>query len=100
MNYFEFVSDKYASLHYQHYFQGLLLNKIPLMRKLKWRLLGTANILSGSLRQENIDIMANEDPDGNSTPDFHYLDPAIPYIELGYGISKAPSLFPGKIIGS
>ena len=88
MNFFEFVSDKYASLHYQHYFQGLLLNKIPLMRKLKWRLLGTANILTGSLRQENIDIMATEDPEGNPTPGFNFLDPQIPYVELGYGIEN------------
>ena len=58
------------------------------MRKLKWRLLGTANILSGSLRQENIDIMSTEDPEGNPTPGFNYLDPAIPYIELGYGIEN------------
>jgi len=80
MNYFEFVSDKYASLHYQHHFQGLLMNKIPLMRKLKWRLLGTANILTGSLRQENIDIM--------STPGFDSLKPNVPYVELGYGIEN------------
>lgn len=89
MNYFEFVSDKYASLHYQHHFQGLIMNKIPLMRKLKWRLLGTANILSGSLRQENIDIMVPvEDQDGNSTLGFYYLNPSIPYVELGYGIEN------------
>ena len=88
MNYFEFVSDKYASLHYQHHFQGLLMNKIPLIRKLKWRLLGTGNVLYGSLRQENIDIMSEEDPEGNPTPGFNYLDPAEPYIELGYGIEN------------
>ena len=88
MNYFEFVSDRYVSFHYQHYFQGLLLNKIPLMRKLKWRLLGTANILTGDLRQENIDIMATEDPEGNPTPGFNFLDPKRPYVELGYGIEN------------
>ena len=88
MNYFEFVSDKYASLHYQHYFQGLLMNKVPLMRKLKWRLLGTVNILYGSLRQENKDIMSAETPDGEATPGFNYLDPKVPYVELGYGIEN------------
>jgi len=88
MNYFEFVSDKYASLHYQHYFQGLLMNKVPLMRKLKWRLLGTANILYGSLRQENKDIMSSEGPEGEPTPGFNYLDPKVPYVELGYGIEN------------
>ena len=80
MNYFEFVSDQYASFHYQHYFQGLLMNKIPLMRKLKWRLLATTNILYGSLRQENIDIYPVEFN--------NHLDDGLPYIELGYGIEN------------
>jgi hypothetical protein len=88
MNYFEFVSDQYASLHYQHYFQGLLMNKIPLIRKLKWRLLGTANILYGSLRQENIDIMSDQDPDGNPTFGFQGMDKGKPFVELGYGIEN------------
>lgn len=88
MNYFEFVSDQYASLRYEHYFQSMILNKIPVVRKLKWRLLGTANILYGSLRQENIDIILPTDPEGNPTPGFGYLNPAKPYVELGYGIEN------------
>jgi hypothetical protein len=88
MNFFEFVSDQYVSLRYEHFFQGLILNKIPLIRKLKWRLLGTANVLYGSLRQENIDIISPVDPEGNPTPGFNQLDPSIPYVELGYGIEN------------
>jgi hypothetical protein len=88
MNFFEFVSDQYASLRYEHFFQGLLMNKIPLIRKLKWRLLGTANILYGSLRPENLQIVSPVDPDGNPTPGFQGLDPEVPYIELGYGIEN------------
>ncbi len=88
MNYFEFVSDQYASFHYQHYFQGLLMNKVPLIRNLKWRLLATANVLYGSLRQENIDIISPVDPDGNPTPGFNYLEKGLPFVELGYGIEN------------
>ncbi len=88
MNYFEFVSDQYVSFHYQHFFQGLLMNKIPLMRKLKWRLLGTANLLYGSLRQENIDIISPVDPEGNSSLEFNHLTEGVPYVELGYGIEN------------
>jgi len=88
MNYFEFVSDQWASFRYEHYFQGLLLNKIPLIRKLKWRLLGSASILYGGLRQENLDIMSPKGPDGQETLEFHGLDPEKPYIELGYGIEN------------
>ena len=88
MNYFEFVSDQYASFHYEHFFQGLLMNKIPLIRNLKWRLLATANVLYGSLRQENIDIISPVDPEGNPTPGFNHLDKGLPYVELGYGIEN------------
>lgn len=88
MNYFEFVSDQYASFHYEHFFQGLLMNKIPVIRNLKWRLLATANVLYGSLRQENIDIMSTVDPEGNPTPGFNHLEKDMPYVELGYGIEN------------
>ncbi|NJN26794.1 MAG: carboxypeptidase-like regulatory domain-containing protein [Cyclobacteriaceae bacterium] len=88
MNFFEFVSDKYATLQYSHYFQGLIMNKLPLIRKLNWRLLATGNVLYGSLRQENKDIISPIDPDGNPTPGFNELNPAIPYVELGYGIEN------------
>ncbi len=88
MNYFEFVSDEYASMRYEHHFQGLVMNKIPLIRALKWRLIGSANVLYGSLRQENIDIISPIDPDGQSTAPFGHLDKGMPYIELGYGIEN------------
>jgi hypothetical protein len=67
MNFGEFVSDRYVSFQYRHSFEGLLLNRIPLMRKLKWRLVGTANVLYGSLRQENKDLLSDVTPDGVET---------------------------------
>jgi hypothetical protein len=87
MNFFEFVSDRYASLRYEHHFGGLILNKIPLMRKLKWRLHGSANVLYGSLSQENIDLIPETDPEGNTMPPFKGLG-NVPYVELGYGLEN------------
>ncbi len=88
MNYFEFVSDEYASLKYDHHFQGLIMNKIPLIRSLKWRLIASANVLYGSLRQENMDIISPVDPEGEPTAPFNHLDKGMPYVELGYGMEN------------
>ena len=55
MNYGEFVSDHFASLQYRQYLEGFLLNRLPLLNKLKWRLLATANVITGGMRQSNRD---------------------------------------------
>ena len=90
MNFFEFVSDTYSSLRLKHSFECMLLNRIPLMRKLKWRSFLTANALYGDIRQENIDILPRIGPDGTPVedyPPFRSLEDK-PYLELGYGIEN------------
>ncbi|MDH4295185.1 MAG: DUF5686 and carboxypeptidase regulatory-like domain-containing protein [Cyclobacteriaceae bacterium] len=87
MNYGEFISDRYATLQYQHHFEGFLFNRIPLMRKLKWRLVGTANVIYGSISKANIDINSPLTPDGEPTLPFGYFDNR-PYVELGYGVEN------------
>lgn len=87
MDFFEFVSDRYASLRYQHHFEGFLLNRIPFMRKLKWRMVGNANILWGNVSQSNKDLIPPYDQEGLAVQTFHSLDKR-PYIELGYGIEN------------
>ncbi len=53
MNYYEFVSDQYISLNYTHHFDGLFLNHIPLMRKLKWREVAFVKGVIGTMSEEN-----------------------------------------------
>lgn len=53
MNPYEFVSDQYASLDIEHHFDGLILNKLPLLKKLKWRSFVGYKGFSGSLSSEN-----------------------------------------------
>jgi hypothetical protein len=53
MNFLEFVSDQYASLNIDHCFNGFFFNKIPLIKKLKWREVITAKVLYGSISKEN-----------------------------------------------
>ncbi|MCG8322034.1 MAG: DUF5686 and carboxypeptidase regulatory-like domain-containing protein [Cytophagales bacterium] len=88
MDFFEFVSDRYLSLRYRHSFEGFILNRIPLMKKLKWRLVGNANIIYGGLRDENLNVALPEfDETGIEIPAFRTLG-NTPYIELGYGIEN------------
>ena len=49
MNYFEFISDRYASLWVEQHFDGYFLNRIPLLRRLKWREVVGAKALVGDL---------------------------------------------------
>ena len=58
---FEYVSDSYASLRYTHFFEGFILNRVPLLKRLKWRLVGSTNVLFGGVRQSNIDLQVKED---------------------------------------
>ncbi len=92
MSYFEFVSDKYASIQYNHNFDGLLFNRIPLIKKLKWRLIASGNILMGSQRAENREIMKDvNSPIRSRYLDqytFDSLDPNKPFAEVGYGIDN------------
>lgn len=53
MNYYEFVSDLYVSAYYTHHFDGLLFNRIPLLRKLKWREVIHIRGVFGTLEKEN-----------------------------------------------
>jgi hypothetical protein len=53
MNFLEFVSDHYVSLSLDHSFNGFLFNKIPLLRRLKWREAVAAKAVWGGIRAEN-----------------------------------------------
>jgi hypothetical protein len=91
MDYGEFVSDRYASMHYSHHFEGFLLNRIPLMRKLKWRVVGTSNIILGGMSSMNKSLIA-ERPDGDELA-VGYLSRGLPYIEMGYGVENIFKFF-------
>ena len=53
MNFLEFVSDNYVALNSDFYFNGFFFNKIPLLKKLKLREVGSFKILYGGVRDEN-----------------------------------------------
>lgn len=87
MNYLEFTSDKYASFRYEHTFEGLLFNRIPLFRRLKWRSFAEVNMLVGSLRPDNSSVIPSVAPDGAPLLPLTTLGD-VPYIEVAYGVEN------------
>jgi hypothetical protein len=84
MNFYEFVSDSYISLKYTHFFEGMILNHIPLMKKLNWRTVGIANIIYGGMSEANKSLAGDE---YNSADGFFTLEDK-PYAEVGYGVEN------------
>ena len=88
MNFGEFVSDRYAAIQYRQYLEGFLLNRIPLLNKLKWRLLATSNVIVGGMRQSNRNLISQLSPSGAEALPAGYFKNSKPYIELGYGVEN------------
>ena len=89
MQFYEFVSDRFMTLHWQHGFDGIIFNRIPLIKKLNWRLWANADVLWGGRYDYNKRINATgQVRPGVQSTTFGSLNPDIPYIEAGYGISN------------
>ncbi|WP_336912108.1 DUF5686 family protein [Runella sp.] len=88
MNFFEFTSNQFVSVGVFHDFEGLITNRLPLLRKLKWRSHVFAKVLMGDTRRENERIIPSKDPNGQPIPLFGPLQPGQPYIEVGYGFDN------------
>ena len=52
-NNMEFVTDKYIKMAYDHEMNGYILNKIPLLKKLKWREIFGVKMFYGKLSDNN-----------------------------------------------
>ncbi len=96
MNSFEFVSDYFAELHFTHFFQGFLINRIPLLKYLnKWvdaRLMLAANVVWGGLSNGN-QLLTPQSEVANVNPLFYNLDPKTPYVDIGFGIENIFKIF-------
>jgi hypothetical protein len=53
MNFLEFVSDHYASANIDQHFNGFFFNKVPLLKKLKWREVASLKTIFGGVRSGN-----------------------------------------------
>lgn len=59
LNFYEFVTDQYAMLQWDHNFGGRLLSRIPFMRKLNWREIIGAKAVYGTASDANRAINAS-----------------------------------------
>ena len=53
LDYYEFVTDQYASLHLEHNFNGRIFSRIPLLRKLNLREIVGARGILGTVSESN-----------------------------------------------
>jgi len=53
MNFLEYASDRFVTLHAEQHFEGLILNRIPGINKLKWRLFCFGKAYWGDISEKN-----------------------------------------------
>ena len=89
INNMEFLSDRYASAMLEWDLNGKIFNRIPLLRKLKWRENFSVKCLWGSLTDKNNPFLEQNagDPTLMYFPEGSYLlDKKEPYWEVSAGI--------------
>lgn len=99
INNMEFLNDRYASLDVSWNLQGKIFNRIPLLKKLKWREFIGIKCLWGTLTDKNNPLLpqnANDselmlfpghyDAAGNFHTSSYVMDPKKPYVEVSAGI--------------
>ena len=88
MDYYEFASDTWATLFWEHDFKGFFLGKLPIIKKLKLREIALVRAAYGTIRDENNGIPG--DPAFGSDMVFPagMNNLSTPYVEAGVGLSN------------
>jgi hypothetical protein len=79
LNFYEFVTDQYATLQWIHNFNGKIFSRFPLIRKLNWREIIGIKGVYGTISDENRLINASG---------LNYIAPEKPYYEYSFGIGN------------
>lgn len=80
MNILEFVSDEYVSGVLEQHLNGLIFNKIPLLKKLKWREVGSIKGIWGKIGPKSLAEM--------NLPPYTSTLQSKPYLEASAGIEN------------
>lgn len=85
MNAMEFLNDEYASWDVTYYLNGFVFNRVPLLKKLKWREVLSCRGLFGNLNDRNNPALSDglfQFPAGSTVMG------SKPYVEVGVGIEN------------
>jgi len=105
INIWEFLNDRYASVMLSWDMNGKLFNRIPLLKKLKWREWIGINVLWGTLTDKNNPAASGYSDsdlfffpgrfngDGTYETNTYKMDAKTPYIEAVVGIHNIFKLF-------
>ena len=92
INNMEFLNDRFVSLDIGYDMNGKLFNRIPLIKKLKWREFFGFKMLYGQLTNKNNPFKRPGDgelflfPMRNGEPTSFVMNPKVPYMEVSVGI--------------
>ena len=82
----EFVMDQYAEASLTYYLKGWILNRIPLIKRLKLREVVSFHILTGSLSERNNPVFGS---DGLfAFPEGTRMMTPLPYMEYSVGLEN------------
>jgi hypothetical protein len=88
MNFYEFISDEYIHLTYIQHFEGLFLNKIPVVKNWKWRNFAFVKAAYGGMSEEDKALLPEKNAKGISLNKINSFSNNIPYVEVGYGFEN------------
>ena len=102
INNMEFLNDRYASVDLMFFSNGKILNRIPGIKKLKWREHFGFRVLWGALSDKNNPTL----PENAGDPVLMYfpegvnvMNPSKPYMEWTFGIHNIFRFFQIEYVG-
>lgn len=79
LDYYEFITDSYASFHVDHNFNGRIFSRIPILKKTNLRELIGFKTVIGSISDKNNALNASN---------INYVAPTKPYFEYSVGVGN------------
>ena len=92
MNDFEFISDYYLEAKYEHFFEGRLINRIPVLKYLNQiteaRIVASGGFVYGGLTKKNLEFNKHRFEELKKEGiGYNYIS-EIPYVEAGIGLEN------------